>query len=215
MRSCRPKLRFPQAFVASPLLLFWRDSAILGSRRPGESSPTACLSAGSPAVKWVKSKGRAPCLPAGRGRCRQCSNCWHQAVLRDPLNCYALTGRFGAGDSVVQVTCQISKHLPMRSSTARICLIVLCLSSWGAIAAGKETYDLRDVKDASDLAKVRAQVDVTGSLKVKADKEEKQLSLNVTAVMEYDEHRLVASRDGRGWLRQYSQAEATIRIDDG
>src|SRR5262245_42590623 len=104
----------------------------------------------------------------------------------------------------------------MRSSTAcRIGLVVLGLSFWGAIAAAKETYELRDVKDATDLTKVRAQLDVTGTLKAKADKEEKELTLTASAVMEYDEHRLTAARDGRGWLRQYSQAEATIRIDGG
>jgi hypothetical protein len=94
-------------------------------------------------------------------------------------------------------------------------LVVVWFSLAGAIAAAAETYELRDVKDSADLSKVRAQIEVSGALRVKADQEEKQLGLNVSAVIQYDEHRLPANLDGRGWLRQYSQADATIRIDNG
>ena len=44
---------------------------------------------------------------------------------------------------------------------------------------------------------------------------EQQFPLSVSAVMEYEEHRLAAGLVGRSTLRYYDKAEATIRIDKG
>ncbi len=98
---------------------------------------------------------------------------------------------------------------------SRIIAAVALAAILGASAFAKDTYDLRDIKDATDLAKVRAQLDVNGTLKTKADGKEEHHSMSVSAVMEYAEHRLSTARDGRSTLRQYERAEATIRIDKG
>jgi hypothetical protein len=102
-------------------------------------------------------------------------------------------------------------HLAILRSIAVGALVAVV----GASAFAKDTYDIRDIKDATDLAKVRAQLDVNGTLLTKADDKDHVHSLSVSAVMEYAEHRLAAYRGGRSALRHYDKAEATIRIDRG
>jgi hypothetical protein len=101
----------------------------------------------------------------------------------------------------------------MRHSSIALTAALAALLAASTFA--KDTYDLRVIKDAGDLAKVRAQLEVTGTLRTKADGQEKQHSLSVSALMEYGEHRLSASGDGRSSLRYYDKAEAKIRIDQG
>jgi hypothetical protein len=114
----------------------------------------------------------------------------------------------------------------------QIAAIAAVLGIASAAALADDTYDLREARDADDLTKVRAQLEVAGALRTKAEEKEKQAAkqdteqaaqqateqqfpLSVSAVMEYEEHRLAAGLVGRSTLRYYDKAEATIRIDKG
>lgn len=100
-------------------------------------------------------------------------------------------------------------------NVSRLAMAVTLAAILGASTSAKDTYDLRDNMDSADLTKVRALVEVNGTLSTRADGQEQQHTLSVSALMEYAEHRLPATREGRAALRLYDKAEATIRIDQG
>jgi hypothetical protein len=100
-------------------------------------------------------------------------------------------------------------------NVSRLAAAVILAATLGASTSAKDTYDLRDNMDSADLTKVRASVEVNGTLNTRADGQDQQHSLAVSALMEYAENRLPATRDGRAALRLDDKAEATIRIDQG
>jgi hypothetical protein len=79
----------------------------------------------------------------------------------------------------------------------------------------KQTYSLIDRKDATDLARVKAQLEVSGTAKMAAEGQEKTSTIKVSASLVYDERRMPAQGDSRLSLRHYDRAEAVLRVDQG
>jgi hypothetical protein len=104
----------------------------------------------------------------------------------------------------------------MRYTMALLALVAGSFALEAAIAAAADAkYDLRIRKDATDLVRVSAQLDVTGSLKSRASDHEKLSILSVSAQMDYDERSLAAQADHRLGVRHYRRADATIRVEQG